>query len=113
MEINSGNNANGINAYTANSLDSEKNQVEDQNKASARSDVSQQEAKAAQQAFEVNISQEAQALADSDDTAEQQEQMALEAVEESSQATEEIEASDSGEGEVARHKASQIVNIVA
>ena len=112
MEINS---TNSINAYTANSLDSGKSQVEDQNKASARADVSQQEAKAAQQAFEVNISQQAQALSNAtNDMASQQNQAAQQAVDQTnSQAAKEVEASDSGQGEVARQKASQIVNIVA
>ncbi len=112
MEINS---INGINAYTANSLDSEKSQVADQNKASAQSDVTQQEAKAAQQAFEVNISREAQVLSDSSNTmASPQGQTDQQApVQASSRAEEAIEASDSGQGEAARQKASQIVNIVA
>ena len=113
MEINR---TNGINAYTANTTqDPQRSQVASQNQASARSDVTPQEARSAQQAFEVNLSQEARQLtADSVSQTEQppgqQENQASQPPQETPQAN---GPSGPGQGEAARQQASQIVNIVA
>lgn len=96
MEINS---VQGANAYNLNSQNTGAAGVEDQNRASARTEVEQKDVEQTRQAFEVSISREAQNLA----------------AEETDQAVQarQVTESQPPERPEARQQASQIINIVA
>lgn len=123
MEINSTSSVNGVNAYAANTLDSQRNQVENQNQASARSDVSPRDAQTAQQAFEVNISQEARQLSSESGARTDQQISQAQSAEDSTQSAQrpqetpppgnDLPTQGQGQAAAARQQASQIVNIVA
>jgi hypothetical protein len=100
MEING---INGANAYAANSqVTDNTSRLENQNQEAARSDLRQQDVQAARQAFEVNISREAQQLA-----AENQ------APPEPAQAQPAEQTARPDQAAVQQQQAAQVVNIVA